>query len=175
MAAVSFLPIGEIAKLQSFVRYATRTVSDGATTSSSTTVSSATAAFTSSDVGASISGGSIPNGATIVSITSGTAVVISSSSGITTGTGVALTITQTAALATPLLSTALNTAFGATAGNIQTFVDTTSGLTTQAVVISGDSTVFSVPLGSWVGYNSGAWTQYTAASLAAAFVQYFTT
>lgn len=173
MAAVSFLPITEIAKLQSFVRYGTRVVADG-TTAVSTAVTSATAAFTSADVGASISGGTIPNGATIVSITSATAVVISAAATVI-ASGVTLTITQTAALATPLFATALNTAFGATAGNIQTFVDTTGGQTTNCVVDAGNSVVFSVPLGSWVGYNSGAWTQYTAASLAAAFVQYFLT
>lgn len=57
-----------------------RTVSDGATTASSTTVTSATAFFTSSDVGKSIQvpgSGLIPGGATIVSITNSTTVVIS--------------------------------------------------------------------------------------------------
>lgn len=51
-------------------------VSDGVT-AVSTTVTSATAAFTQADVGATISGGTIPYGATIASVTNSTTVIIS--------------------------------------------------------------------------------------------------
>jgi hypothetical protein len=54
-----------------------RTVTDGATTTGSPNVTSATAAFTSNDVGAGISGAGIPANAKIVTVTSATAVVIS--------------------------------------------------------------------------------------------------
>lgn len=69
----------------------TRTVTDGATTSASTTVSSATANFGSADVGSPISGTGIPAGATIVTVTNATTVVISSAA-TATGTNVSLTI-----------------------------------------------------------------------------------
>jgi len=53
-----------------------RTVNDGVT-NSTTTVTSATASFVAGDVGKQISGGSIPTGAVIQSVTNGTTVVIS--------------------------------------------------------------------------------------------------
>lgn len=65
-------------------------VADGVT-NSSTTVTSATAAFTAADVGRTISGTGIPGGATIVSITNATTVVISIAA-TATATGVTLTI-----------------------------------------------------------------------------------
>lgn len=55
-----------------------RTVSDGATTSGSTTVTSATANFTAADVGKSIAGTGLPTGAAIESVTNATTVVITS-------------------------------------------------------------------------------------------------
>lgn len=54
-----------------------RTFADGVTTSGSTTITSATAAFTSADLGRSVTAAGIPAGALITFITSGTAVVIS--------------------------------------------------------------------------------------------------
>lgn len=172
MAATQYLPISELNKLISYVRYATRVVSDGVT-ATSTALTSATAAFTAADVGAAVSGAGIQNGTTIASVTNGTTVVLSLAT-TASASGVSVTITQTAALATPVLATALNGAFGAAAGNIQTWVDTTSGQTTQCVVDCANNTVFSVPLGSSVGFNNGVWTQYTAAQMTANFIQYFT-
>jgi hypothetical protein len=69
---------------------------------------------------------------------------------------------------------ALQTALqGAYAGlNIQVIADTVSGETTKAVVISNNSTVFTVPAGSWVGYNSGSWTQYTNTQFGQLFTAY---
>lgn len=73
-----------------------------------------------------------------------------------------------------LLATALNTAFGATAGFIQVVADTTSGLTTNALVIANDSTVMTVPASNWISYVQGAWIQITPAQLTAGYTQYFT-
>lgn len=65
-----------------------RTVTDGVTTASSTTITSATAAFVTGDVGRVISGGTIPANATISSVTNSTTAVLSaactsSASGVT--------------------------------------------------------------------------------------------
>lgn len=55
-----------------------RTVGDGVTTNLSTTITSATAAFTSADVGMKVSGSAdIPTNTTIASITNGTTAVMS--------------------------------------------------------------------------------------------------
>lgn len=69
------------------------TVADGATTAASTTVTSATAAFTQDDVGVPISGGSIPADAKIVKVTNATTVTVSKPAG-ATATAVSLTISR---------------------------------------------------------------------------------
>lgn len=69
----------------------TRTVTDGATTSGDATVTSATAAFVSTDVGRPIAGTGIPNGTTIASINSATSVELSANA-TANATGVTLTI-----------------------------------------------------------------------------------
>lgn len=74
---------------------ADRTVADGVT-NSTTTVTSATAAFTASDVGRGITGDGIPAGATIVSRTNATTVIISAPAS-ATATGVSVTVTDTGA------------------------------------------------------------------------------
>ena len=56
---------------------ASRSVTDGVTTSGSPNVSSATASFTSADLGKTIGNANIPSGAVIQTVTSGTAVVMS--------------------------------------------------------------------------------------------------
>ena len=56
--------------------------------------------------------------------------------------------------------------------NIQVVADTVSGETTNAVVIANNSTVFTVPTGSYVGYNGGAWSQYTSAKFTTTFTTY---
>lgn len=68
-----------------------RSVADGATTNTDQTVSSATAAFTTRDIGASIAGAGIPAGAFIVSVTNATTVEISAPA-TATAAGVTLTI-----------------------------------------------------------------------------------
>jgi len=70
-----------------------RTVTDGVTTISDATVTSATAAFTTDDVGKPISGVGIPAGATIASRTSATSVELSANA-TASGTGVTFTIGQ---------------------------------------------------------------------------------
>lgn len=75
---------------------------------------------------------------------------------------------------TSALQSALNTAFGATAGNVQVFADTTSGQTTNALVVANDATVLSVPVASWISYINGSWVQLTTAQLNAQYTQYFT-
>lgn len=171
MTSVQYLPITEVSKVQSFVRYATRVVTDGAT-STNTALTSATATFTAADVGAAVSGAGIQANTTIASVTNGTTVVLSLAT-TATASSVTVTITQTAALGVPVFATALNSAFGAAAGNIQCVVDNTSGLTTQAVVVSGDTTVFSVPLGGFVSYFQNTWQQLTPTQLAASYTPYY--
>jgi len=76
-----------------------RTVADGAT-NTNTTVTSATAAFTSNDVGAVIAGPGIPSGTTIASVTNGTTVVLSVAA-TATATSQPLTVTPLSAVYTP--------------------------------------------------------------------------
>lgn len=75
------------------VMHITRTVTDGATTSGSPTFTSATAAFTASDVGAPISATGIPANSTILSVTNATTVTLSANA-TATGTTLSTTIGQ---------------------------------------------------------------------------------
>lgn len=77
-----------------------RTVGDGATTSASTTVTSATAAFNSQDVGAIIATTNLPAGTTIASVTNATTVVVSAAA-TATGSSQAVTLTRVSSLFTP--------------------------------------------------------------------------
>ncbi len=70
----------------------TRTVADAATTAASTTLTSATAAFVAGDVASTVVGTGIPAGATIVSVTNGTTVVMSAAA-TATASGVSVTVT----------------------------------------------------------------------------------
>ena len=78
---VDLLPVSEIA----------RTVNDGATTSGSAIITSATAAFTAGDVGKTIAGTGIPGGATILSRQSATQITASANA-TATATGVSITV-----------------------------------------------------------------------------------
>ncbi len=71
---------------------AARTVSDGVTSSGTATVTSATAAFTSADIGSTISGTNIPVGSRIIAVGSGTSVTISNNA-TGSGSGISITIT----------------------------------------------------------------------------------
>lgn len=143
----------------------TRSVADGVL-NATTTVTSATATFTSSDVGAAISGGSIPGGATIASVTNGTTVVISAAA---TGSasGVSLTITRTNALAMALFQTAVNTDFASYFTTVPTLVSasTIGGTASSALFIANPNLVLTVPQGSYLGYNLGNWQVMPASSM----------
>jgi hypothetical protein len=70
-----------------------RVWTDGVTTASSRTITSATARFRSTDVGRSITGGTIPSGRTIQSVTDGTMATFNGSTGATaSATGVSMTL-----------------------------------------------------------------------------------
>lgn len=75
-----------------------RTVTDGVTTNTSTTVTSATAAFIQDDVGRPIAGTNIPAGAYLASVESGTSATLSAAA---TGSGTGVTFTLGLALTTP--------------------------------------------------------------------------
>lgn len=75
-----------------------RSVADGVTTNTDATITSATAAFISDDVGKPISGTGIPAGATIASVTSATEVELSAAA---TATGSSVTFTIGLALTSP--------------------------------------------------------------------------
>jgi hypothetical protein len=69
----------------------TRTVADGATTNASPTLTSATAAFSQGDVGATVTGAGIPAGTTIASVTNATTAVMSANA-TATASGVSVTV-----------------------------------------------------------------------------------
>ena len=96
-SAKAMLVVNTYTPNQDTHRYLTavkRSVTDGVL-NSTTTVTSATAAFTSADVGSAITGTGIPAGATIASVTNATTVVISAAA-TATATGVTLTISDEA-------------------------------------------------------------------------------
>lgn len=66
---------------------------DGATTNASPTLTSATAGFTASDVGRSVSGTGIPGGTTILSVTNATTVTMSANAS-ATATGLTITMNR---------------------------------------------------------------------------------
>lgn len=144
-----------------YTQYAAlRTVTDGVL-NSSTTVTSATAVFSSSDVGAAIVGTGIPVATTIASVTNPTTVVISAAA-TATATGVSLTITRTASLGISGFQTALIADWGAS-GTVSAQLPsgfqvlTNSGAPTTALVIINPTQVLSVTPGQWVGFNNGNW------------------
>lgn len=90
----SGLPVSKIAAGPNIGKYGpagSRTVADGATTNTSTTLTSATAAFGTGDVGAVVSGTGIPAGTTIASVTNATTAVMSAAA-TATATGVSITV-----------------------------------------------------------------------------------
>jgi hypothetical protein len=162
VAATEFLAVPSIQRYY-FTQYtaATRAVSDGVT-ASTTTVTSATAAFSSSDVGATIVGAGIPALATIATVTNATTVVISAAA-TATATGVALTITRTTAAALAAFQTALNANLTVLGGSFQ--VLTFSASPTQAVLVISPSMVLTANPTDWVGLNYGNWQVVPNASM----------
>lgn len=88
-AGISILAPPSLANVQA----AARTVTDGGTTNTSTAVTSATAAFTQYDVGATITGTGIPAGTLIASVQSATAATLTAAA-TATATGVTFVITR---------------------------------------------------------------------------------
>lgn len=125
------------------VMHVTRSVADGATTSGSPTVTSATAAFAASDVGAPISATGIPANSTITAVNSATSVTIS---GNATATGSALAMTIGQPYATPSYpsgATLFSSAANPTLPNVQLGGTMTVPTTTAVGSISGGTTVAS--------------------------------
>lgn len=118
-----------------------RSVTDGVT-NSTTTVTSATAAFVAGDVGALITGAGIPAGATIVTINSVTSVIISAAA-TATATGVALVINAIRTIALiPIIPT-----------QVSVFIDNTAaalGTTKMTRAISAEFSLGSRFGGVWV-------------------------
>lgn len=147
-----------------FTQYAAaaRTVSDGVT-ASSTTVTSATAAFISADVGAAITGTGIPGSTTIASVTNATTVVLSAAA-TATATGVSLTITRTTANALAVFQTAVNTDFASALATVPQIL-TMTALPTVALFIVSPQLVLSVSPGSYLGLNYGNWQVLPSSSM----------
>lgn len=101
-----------------FTLQAARTVTDGVTTSSDATVTSATAIFTADDVGANISGTGIPAGTTILSRNSATSIELSANA-TASGSGVTLTIGAISSLPLkPILATEVSVYLDDSAANL---------------------------------------------------------
>lgn len=152
--AVEFLSAPAVKRF-AFTQYpaAARSVTDGVT-NSTTTVTSATAAFSSLDVGATIVGTGVPALATIVSVTNGTTVVISASA-TATASGVTLTITRTNALALSAFQTAYQTDISALAA-VQALAYTATP-TVATIVTPNAGPVLSVNPTDYLGLNYGTY------------------
>ena len=147
-----------------------RTVTDGATKSASTTVTSATAGFTSDDVGATVTGSGIPAGATIASVTDASTVVLSAAA-TATATGVTLTIDDTVSLSSLVVAWSYAQSEGSAQAQwraklydstgaivLETKSGTTETTTTMATQLS-DATTYQV--GVTVQSSAGVWsTEY---------------
>lgn len=161
--ATEFLAVPNIQRY-AFTQYpaAARTVTDGVTTNTSTTVTSATAAFTSLDVGAAISGTGIPGGATIASVTNATTVVISAAA-TATGSSISITITRTNANAL----TAFQNAYQADIPVLATtqVLATTAAPTVAIVITPSGGPVLTLSPTDWLGYNYGVWQALPVSSM----------
>lgn len=144
-----------------FSQYATpRTVADGVT-NSSTTVTSATAAFSSFDVGAAITGAGIPGSTTIASVTNATTVVLSAAA-TATASGVSLTITRTASNGIAGFQAALIADWGPS-GTVSAQLPSTfqlytnSSSPTTAIFVPNNQQAIPVLPSQYLGYNQGNW------------------
>ncbi|MBM3659475.1 MAG: hypothetical protein FJW95_08205 [Actinobacteria bacterium] len=123
-----------------------RTVTDGVTTNASTSITSASAAFTSDDVGKPISGTNIPAGATIASVTSATAATLSAAAsgagtGITFTIGVALASASYASGLKPVKFTGGSVTIGGSSAKVtQAKLSAKNGLNTERFFLGQDVT-----------------------------------
>lgn len=133
--------------LDSKAMHITRTVSDGATTNSSPTLTSASGAFTANDVGAPISGTGIPANTTIAAVVSSTSVTLSANA-TATGTGVSVTIGSVYVTPTyPSNATLYSSTANPTLANIVLGGTMTVPTTTALASITGGVTALAVK--SW--------------------------
>src|SRR5882757_622084 len=93
-----------------------RTFTNGATTNTSTTLTSATAAFTSNDVGAKVTGAGIPANTTIASVTNATTVVMSAAA---TATASGVTVVLVRAVITTTTRPLVTIDYDDTEGDLQ--------------------------------------------------------
>lgn len=131
--------------------YGSRTVTDGATTSGVATITSATAAFTNADVGATVTATGIPALTTIVSITSATVAALSANA---TATGTTLSTT----IARPLpAGMSTGDTIGSYAQPLST-QPTDNGVSMEAwsKVITGSSQAVQLPWWRW-GFFQTFW------------------
>jgi hypothetical protein len=108
---------------------APRNVTDGVTTLNSPNFTSATAAFTASDKGATLSGPGIPYGTTVATVTSATAVTMSANA-TAAGTALHVTITPPAYVNNPVVNLGVQNLTGGGDGSPITFQDQFSALQT---------------------------------------------
>lgn len=133
--------LGMSVTLDARVMHITRAVTDGATTSGSPTLTSATAAFGTSDIGAPISGAGIPANTTILSVNSATSITMSANAS-ATGSAVTVTIGQPYATPTyPSNATLYSSAANPQLPNVQLGGTMTVPTTTALATLSGGTTV----------------------------------
>jgi hypothetical protein len=121
-----------------------RVVTDGATTISTATVTSATGGFSTNDIGAPITGTNIPASTTIIGINSATSITISANA---TATGSGLTLTFGSAYTTPTYpsnATLYSSALALTVASITIGGTLTVPTTTALGTISGGTVAAAV-------------------------------
>ncbi len=160
--ATEFLSTPQIQRYYFSLHPGLRSVADG-TTAVSTAVTSATANFVASDVGATITGGTIPGGATIASVTNSTTIVLSAPA-TQVASGVTLTITKTAAFCLSTFQTVVNADFASTFTTVPTLVNQPGALLVALFIVS-PSQVLSISPGQYLGYNYGTWQVLPASSM----------
>lgn len=125
-----------------------RSVSDGSTTISSTTLTSNTAGFTSLDVGLALSGAGIPANTTISSVTNGTTVVMSNAA-TATATKVSVTI------GTPTKISSVTDANNATMSQPALSTVNPATIAISTAQCTGYSATTRIPTAGSCGFSSG--------------------
>ena len=120
------------------------TSADGNTTSGSRTVTSASGAFTTADVGSSISGTGIPTGTTIVTVNSPTSVTISADA---TGTGTTAALTLGGPIRSGVTLTALTSGSTAITASASTFTTADIGRPIVGTGIADGTVITAVAAG----------------------------
>jgi hypothetical protein len=163
--ASEFLLTSDIKRYYFTQNLTLRSVTD-AVTATSTSLTSATAAFSASDVGAAVTGAGIQASTTIASVTNATTVVLSQAT-TASASGVTVTITRTNNLGIAAFQTAINTDFASVFSPVPTLV--VPGAANTPVLIVNSTLALSIPPGAWLGYNAGNWQVLTTAQLNSLF------